>query len=81
MYLNCLPIAIEVCTLQDPYGVTIGGVIGHSICTAIAVIGGKLIAQKISTKTVTILGGLVFLLFSFTALLTDPNGDENSYTS
>lgn len=55
---------------------TIGGTIGHAICTALAVIGGKLIAQKISVKTVTIVGGLVFLLFSFTALLHDPNSES-----
>ena len=64
--------------LQDPFGVTIGSIVGHAICTAIAVIGGKLIAQKISPKTVTIIGGLVFLLFSFTALLHNPNSDENT---
>ena len=60
---------------QDPYGVTIGGTIGHAICTAIAVIGGQLIAQKISVKNVTLLGGLVFLLFSVTALLHNPDSD------
>ena len=60
---------------QDPYGVTIGGTIGHAICTAIAVIGGQLIAQKISVKNVTLLGGLVFLLFSVTALLHNPDSE------
>ena len=67
-----------VCILQDPFGVTIGSIVGHVICTALAVTGGKLIAQKISPKTVTIIGGLVFLLFSFTALLHNPNSDENT---
>lgn len=32
-------------------GVILGGVIGHSICTGIGVIGGRFIAQKISVKT------------------------------
>jgi len=64
---------------QDPYGVTIGGTIGHALCTALAVIGGQLIAQKISVKTVTLIGGLVFILFSVTALLHNPNSEQSSY--
>lgn len=58
---------------EDVYGVTIGGIIGHSICTGIAVIGGRFIAQKISARTVTIIGGVVFLIFAISALFMDPN--------
>lgn len=36
---------------------------GHLLCTSIAVLGGKLLANKISEKTVNLAGGLVFLLF------------------
>lgn len=36
---------------EDLYGVALGGVIGHSICTGLAVIGGRMIAQKISVRT------------------------------
>lgn len=36
---------------ENVYGVIVGGVIGHSICTGLAVIGGRMIAQKISVKT------------------------------
>lgn len=36
---------------------------GHLLCTTIAVVGGKLLANKISEKTVNLAGGLVFLLF------------------
>uniref|UniRef100_A0A1I7WTL8 GDT1 family protein n=1 Tax=Heterorhabditis bacteriophora TaxID=37862 RepID=A0A1I7WTL8_HETBA len=28
-----------------------GGVLGHAICTGIAVVGGKLVAQRISVRT------------------------------
>lgn len=36
---------------EDVYGVIVGGVLGHSICTGLAVIGGRMIAQRISVRT------------------------------
>ena len=30
---------------------TLGGIIGHAICTGVAVLGGRLIAQRISVRT------------------------------
>ncbi|CAK9814856.1 Transmembrane protein 165 [Anthophora quadrimaculata] len=57
---------------EDVYGVIIGGILGHSFCTGMAVLGGRMIAQKISVRTVTILGGIVFLLFAVTALFANP---------
>ena len=32
-------------------GVIIGGTLGHAICTGIAVLGGRIVAQKISVRT------------------------------
>ncbi|XP_025424193.1 transmembrane protein 165 isoform X1 [Sipha flava] len=58
---------------EDAYGVATGGVLGHSLCTGLAVIGGRFIAQKISVRTVTIVGGVVFIMFALTALMFDPN--------
>ncbi|CAK9814898.1 Transmembrane protein 165 [Anthophora quadrimaculata] len=60
---------------EDVYGVIIGGILGHSFCTGMAVLGGRMIAQKISVRTVTILGGVVFLLFAVTALFANPIED------
>ncbi|XP_033322450.2 putative divalent cation/proton antiporter TMEM165 [Megalopta genalis] len=57
---------------EDVYGVIIGGILGHTFCTGLAVLGGRMIAQKISVRTVTIIGGLVFLLFALTALFISP---------
>lgn len=37
-----------------------GGTFGHCLCTGLAVIGGRMIAQKISVRT-----GEVFLVISF----------------
>lgn len=60
---------------EDPYGIAIGGSLGHSMCTAVAVIGGRMIAQKISVKTVTLIGGCVFLFFAMSSFYLGP-GDS-----
>ncbi|KAH9420815.1 putative divalent cation/proton antiporter TMEM165 [Dermatophagoides pteronyssinus] len=49
---------------DDIYGVFCGALSGHFICTGIAVLGGRIISQMISVKTVTILGAFIFLLFA-----------------
>lgn len=36
---------------QNVYYVTAGVVIGHGMCTALAVIGGRMLASKISVRT------------------------------
>lgn len=61
---------------EDVYGVIVGGVLGHSLCTGLAVIGGRMIAQRISVRTVTLVGGVVFLLFAFSALFMSPNEEQ-----
>ncbi|XP_037029469.1 transmembrane protein 165-like isoform X1 [Bradysia coprophila] len=61
---------------EDVYGVIVGGVLGHSICTGLAVIGGRMIAQRISVRTVTLVGGVVFLLFALSALFFSPDEEK-----
>lgn len=53
---------------QNPYGVTVGAILGHAICALIAVVGGKLIAGRISEKAITGIGGLLFLVFGAIAI-------------
>lgn len=36
---------------ENLWGVITGGVIGHAICTGLGVVGGRMIAQKISVRT------------------------------
>lgn len=36
---------------ENLWGVITGGIIGHAICTGIGVVGGRMIAQKISVRT------------------------------
>jgi Ca2+/H+ antiporter, TMEM165/GDT1 family len=54
---------------NNPIGVTAGAILGHAICAAIAVIGGKLIAGKISERQITFLGGFLFIIFGIVAAI------------
>ncbi|CAN1212770.1 TMEM165/GDT1 family protein [Tumidithrix helvetica PCC 7403] len=49
---------------QNSIGVTLGAILGHGICALLAVIGGRLIACRISDWLVTAIGGSLFLVFS-----------------
>ncbi len=53
-------------------GVTLGAIVGHACCALIAVLGGKLIAGRISERAITALGGLLFLVFGAVAILNLP---------
>lgn len=64
---------IVLAARDNAYGVIVGGILGHAMCTGLAVIGGRMIAQRISVRTVTIIGGVVFLLFAFSAFIISPN--------
>jgi Ca2+/H+ antiporter, TMEM165/GDT1 family len=54
---------IALAAAKNPYGVTVGGCLGHSLCTGLAVMGGRMLASKISEKTVSFCGGCIFLVF------------------
>ncbi|BAY24187.1 hypothetical protein NIES2100_39800 [Calothrix sp. NIES-2100] len=54
---------------NNPIGVSVGAVLGHAICAAIAVIGGKLIAGRISERQLTLIGGCLFLIFGVVAAI------------
>jgi len=58
---------------QNPYGVTLGGILGHALCTGGAVLGGRLLAQQISVRTVTLLGGVIFIGFAGLAIWQGPS--------
>ncbi|KAH7400718.1 hypothetical protein DE146DRAFT_653710 [Phaeosphaeria sp. MPI-PUGE-AT-0046c] len=48
---------------SDYWWVTAGAVVGHGLCTAGAVIGGRAIAGRISMRNVTLGGAFAFLIF------------------
>lgn len=45
--------------------VIIGGTLGHGLCTGLAVVGGRLIAQKISVRTGKLSFDLLLKIFIF----------------
>merc|ERR1712216_516410 len=50
---------IALATHKNPYGVAIGGILGHTFCTSLAVAGGRIVAMKISPRTVSFVGGIL----------------------
>ncbi|KAK7688315.1 hypothetical protein QCA50_008687 [Cerrena zonata] len=48
---------------HNVYVVSLGTIVGHACCTAVAVIGGRYVSTKISVKHVTLAGSALFLLF------------------
>jgi len=63
---------IVLAGINDVAGVCVGGVLGHVLCTGLAVICGALIAKKISVRMVTLIGALVFIGFAVASLFIDP---------
>lgn len=53
---------------DNAVGVAFGAILGHTICTVVAVMGGRLIAGRISERMVTGIGGLLFLIFAVVAI-------------
>jgi len=58
---------IALAAANHPGAVTLGAILGHGICTLIAVISGRLIAGRISERMITGIGGLLFLIFGVTS--------------
>ncbi|KAJ1967121.1 GCR1-dependent translation factor 1 [Dimargaris xerosporica] len=54
---------IALAAAQGVVWVSLGTILGHSLCTGLAVIGGRFLATQISVRTVTLSGGILFILF------------------
>lgn len=63
---------IALATHKNALGVAVGATIGHTICTSVAVVGGSMLASKISQRTVATVGGLLFLGFSVSSYYYPP---------
>ncbi len=60
---------IALAASNSALGVTVGAILGHAVCTAIAVIGGRMIAGRISERLVTAIGGGLFIFFGILAAI------------
>ncbi|KAH9852348.1 UPF0016-domain-containing protein [Lenzites betulinus] len=54
---------IALAAADNVYVVVLGTIVGHSCCTALAVMGGRYVSTKISVKHVTLAASALFLLF------------------
>lgn len=63
---------IAIASTKDVYGVILGGIVGHALCTGVAVVGGRMLAARISEKTVALCGGILFLVFAIHSLVMGP---------
>ncbi|KAK2076152.1 hypothetical protein QBZ16_001084 [Prototheca wickerhamii] len=59
---------IGLATTSDVVGVTLGGILGHAMCTGAAVLGGKHLAERVDERAVSGVGGVLFLLFGIHSL-------------
>lgn len=64
---------IALASAQNPFGVTLGACVGHSFCTGMAVVGGKLLAEKITERQVATSGGILFFVFAFYSWWVGPS--------
>jgi putative Ca2+/H+ antiporter (TMEM165/GDT1 family) len=55
---------IALAAANNPFGVTLGAILGHAVCAFIAVQCGKLVCGRLSERTITAIGGALFLVFA-----------------
>jgi Ca2+/H+ antiporter, TMEM165/GDT1 family len=63
---------IALASSKNPFGVIIGGLVGHALCTGLAVVGGRMLAARISERTVAWAGGILFLVFAVHSFVVGP---------
>lgn len=62
----------------NPWGIIVGASLGHGLATSGACIGGRMVAKKISERSIAIAGGLIFLVFGVLAIFDDPTADYST---
>ncbi|SMN19596.1 similar to Saccharomyces cerevisiae YBR187W GDT1 Putative protein of unknown function [Maudiozyma saulgeensis] len=55
---------IAMASDSNYWNVIFGAVVGHVLCNAMAVIGGRYLANKISIRTITLCGAFAFFVFA-----------------
>lgn len=55
---------VSLAAHDSALGVTLGAVAGHAVCTGAAVVGGELLARRLSMRYMALAGGLLFWAFA-----------------
>lgn len=66
---------VALAAAKDAVCVILGGVVGHTCCTSLAVIGGKVLASRISERAVIASAGVLFLTFAMRGIWNGPSID------
>jgi putative Ca2+/H+ antiporter (TMEM165/GDT1 family) len=62
---------IALAAHRNIHGVVLGAVLGHLLCTGLAVVGGRLVAHKIPERFIALCGGILFILFGVLSFAND----------
>ena len=60
---------IALSASQNPFIVTIGACLGHGLATGIAVLGGAFISKFVNEKQISLIAGVLFIIFAATTLV------------
>eukprot|EP00439_Symbiodinium_sp_Y106_P060265 s1401_g8.t2 len=60
---------ISLAAHQNPIAVIVGAMLGHTICTGLAVFGGEFLGKRIPQRYVAFGGGCLFIVFALLNLL------------
>lgn len=63
--------AVALAATYKVWLVIVGGILGHAVAMLLAILAGQLIGRKVSENTITVIGGVLFLIFSAYELIFD----------
>lgn len=62
---------IALAAVENMMGVMIGAIVGHCLCTALAVLGGRFLARHVDERLVHLVGGTLFLGFGVVGVVIE----------
>lgn len=69
---------IVLAAVRNPYAVCAGAILGHCICTGMAVLSGSVAAKYVSSRTIGLFGGALFFIFGIVTVWEALNHNSNS---
>jgi putative Ca2+/H+ antiporter (TMEM165/GDT1 family) len=59
---------IALAAVEDMLSVVVGAVVGHALCTSLAVLGGRMLAEHVDERIIHLTGGSLFITFGVVGL-------------